>query len=81
MAKRLLAESIYIAVYQDKDGKDCFAFWGSWNNRRIRWYKTKAEGERQLAEVMNDKYRGADIPANTRIVRFQMEVDAEGEDE
>lgn len=76
MAKRALADSIYIAVYEDEDGKDCFAFWGGWDNRRIRWYKTKAEGERQLAEVKGTT-RGERCPANTRIVRFRMEVEAE----
>lgn len=78
MTKRLLADSIYIAVYKDEDDKECFATWGSWGNRRIRWYKTRKEGERQLAQVMNDQYRGKDIPENTRIVRFQMEVEDEG---
>ena len=76
MTKRLLADSIYIAVYEDDDGKDCFAFWGSWGNRRIRWYKTRKEAERQLEEVLRTN-RGARAPRNTRIVRFQMEVDAE----
>lgn len=81
MAKRLVADDfIYIAVYQDEDGKECFTTWGSWGNRQIRWYKTRKEGERQLSQVLNDKVRGKDVPKNSRIVRFQMEVDAEDEE-
>lgn len=80
MVKRLLADSIYIAVYEDKDGKECFATWGHYGERRIRWYKTRKEGERQVNEILTDT-RPHKPPTNTRIVRFQMEVEVETEDE
>lgn len=78
MGKRLIADSIYIAVYTDKDGKECFAFWGNWDNRRIRWYKSREKGEREVDIILRkEENRSPKPPENTRIVRFQMEVDCE----
>lgn len=70
---RALADDIWVLVYADKDGKDCFAFWGGWNNRAIRWYKTKGRADAALSEIKRDKHRGKDLPENTRVVRFVME--------
>tara|TARA_B100001250_G_C19677286_1_gene734222 strand:+ start:180 stop:401 length:222 start_codon:yes stop_codon:yes gene_type:complete len=72
MIHRAIADNIWILVYEDKDGKDCFAFWGSWGNRQIRWYKTKKQAEERLAEVKNSS-RGKDLPNNVRVVKFVME--------
>lgn len=77
MGKMLVDDAIYVAVYKDESGQEHFATWGSWGSNQIRWYKTRKQGERMLAEVMADEYRGRNIPKNTRIVRFQMEVDTE----
>lgn len=70
--RRKLAGDIYVAVYTDTDGVDCFAYWGSWGQGKIRWYKTLKEGERHLAEAFTrpEKIRP---PQGTRLVKFEME--------
>lgn len=73
MGRRALADDLYVLVYADEDGKDCFAFWGAWNNRSIRWYKTEAQAQRSLDEIRNDSHRGKDLSENTRIVKFVMD--------
>ena len=73
MGRRALADDLFILVYEDEDGKDCFAFYGGWDNRRIRWYKTEAEAQRHLDEIQNSTGTRRKPPENTRIVRFVMD--------
>ena len=75
MARRI-AEAIYIAVYDDIDGVACFAFWGGYGQGKIRWYKTRAEAERRVAEVTGDRDTRSNKPkGKIRIVKFVPEFD------
>lgn len=74
MAKRV-AQDLYVAVYTSEDGIDYFAYYGSWGEGKIRWYKTRKMGEKQIAEILNDKYNRNKPPENTRIVKFKIQTD------